>query len=258
MRVRFISLFLLLFFCGQLTAQTGKKEDVISLKNGQIVYGWILEQVPGESVKIELVGGSVLVIEQEKIATIDRGPSRFRKVSRIYNYRLKPILFREKGAYAYFTPIFSLREGDDFNGFETSRLDVGIHLRLGYRLNRFIATGVGIGVDNYEGGVYMPIYLDVHGDLLRKRLTPHYQVSFGHGFGVNPNWPSAQIEGGTMGFAGMGYKIHTQGNLEWIILAGYKFQRSSERQNNFRGVPGGNELRAINRRGLTFQFSIGF
>ena len=104
----------------------------------------------------------------------------------------------------------------------------------------------------------MPLYLDIHGDFLKKRLTPHYQVSFGHGFGINPNWPSSQIEGGTMGFAGIGYKIHTQGNLEWIILGGYKFQQSSERQNNFRGVPGSDELRAINRRGLTLQFSIGF
>ncbi|MDW3650913.1 MAG: hypothetical protein R8P61_27800 [Bacteroidia bacterium] len=253
-----LSYTILLFFltCFMASAQTtGKMEDVIELKDGHVIYGWILEQEAGKHVKIELVGGSVLIIEQEKIESISRDPSRFLRVKRTYNYRQKPILYRERGAYMYLSSHFSFRDGSD-----RDRLDVGIHIRTGYRIDRLLGLGIGVGVDNYEGGTYMPIYLDLSGDLMRSRVTPHYHVSGGYAFAVNPNWPNSQIEGGLMAFAAIGYKIHTQGNLEWTVMGGYKFQQASERPNAFRGgvVPGESTFRNVEYQGLTLQFSVGF
>jgi len=251
-----IILFLILTNLGfqEINAQSGKKEDVVTLKDGTVIYGWILEQEPGKYVKMELVGGSILVVEQGKIEKIIREDSRFKRVSRSYNHKLTPILYRERGVYSYLSPQFSFRNSGD-----GSRIDVGIHLRLGYRLNRFVALGGGVGIDNYEGGVYMPVYLEMSGDLLRKRITPHYQISAGYGYGASPNWPNNQIDGGFMSFAGIGYKIHTQTKLEWTAVAGYKMQESTERENTFGGgiTPGG-ILRNIRRQGITVQFSIGF
>ncbi|MEM8892067.1 MAG: hypothetical protein AAGD28_29080 [Bacteroidota bacterium] len=251
-----ISYTFLFFFlsCFLASAQSGKMEDVIELKDGHIIHGWILEQEPGKHIKVELVGGSILIIEQEKIESISRDPSRFLRVKRVYNYRQKPILYRERGAYMYLSSHFSFREGDDRN-----RVDVGIHIRTGYRVNRLMALGMGVGVDNYEGGTFMPIYLDLSGDMMRSRVTPHFHISGGYAFAVNPNWPNAQIEGGLYTFAALGYKIHTQGNLEWTVMGGYKFQQASERPNNFfGGVPGENNLRDVEYQGLTLQFSVGF
>ena len=248
------TIFLFFLSCLLASAQSGKMEDVIELKDGHVIYGWILEQEPGKHVKVELVGGSVLIIEQEKIESISRDPSRFLRVKRTYNYRQKPILYRERGAYMYLSSHFSFRDGED-----RDRLDVGIHIRTGYRVNRLLALGVGVGVDNYEGGTYMPLYIDVSGDLMRSRVTPHFHVSGGYAFGVNPNWPNSQVEGGIYTFAALGYKIHTQGNLEWTVMGGYKFQQASERPNNFRGtVPGELTFRNVEYQGLTLQFSVGF
>lgn len=236
----------------QAIGQTGKKEDVVTLRDGNVIYGYILEQEVGKYVRLELVGGSILVIEQEKIESIERAPSRFRRVTRSYNYRLSPILYRERGVYSYISPQLSFREGR--NG---SRVDVGIHLRLGYRFSRFMALGMGVGVDNYEGGVYMPLYLEVSGDLLRKRVTPHFYASVGYSSGINPSWPNDRIEGGVTTFVGLGYKVHTQTKFEWTVVGGYKLQDSSERENSF-GAAGTTVFRNIRRDGLTLQISIGF
>ena len=51
-----------------------KIEDVIYLKNGEIVRGTIIEQIPGESLKIQTSDGSVLDFTIYEIAEIGREP----------------------------------------------------------------------------------------------------------------------------------------------------------------------------------------
>ena len=51
-----------------------KIEDVIHLKNGETVRGTIIEQIPGESLKIQTADGSVFVYTIYEIAEISRDP----------------------------------------------------------------------------------------------------------------------------------------------------------------------------------------
>ena len=51
-----------------------KIEDVIHLKNGETVRGTIVEQIPGESLKIQTADGSVFVYTIYEIAEITREP----------------------------------------------------------------------------------------------------------------------------------------------------------------------------------------
>ncbi len=51
-----------------------KIEDVIYLKNGETVRGTIIEQIPGESLKIQTADGSVFVYTIYEIAEIGREP----------------------------------------------------------------------------------------------------------------------------------------------------------------------------------------
>ncbi len=55
-------------------AAAGEKEyeDVIYLKDGSIIRGVIVEEVPGETYKIELYGGSVFVFEAAEIDYVSR------------------------------------------------------------------------------------------------------------------------------------------------------------------------------------------
>ena len=57
--------------CSVFYVSAQQYEDVVYLKNGSIVRGVILEQVPGTSLKIQTVGGSQFVYsiaDVEKIA----------------------------------------------------------------------------------------------------------------------------------------------------------------------------------------------
>ena len=47
-------------------------EDVVHLKNGGVVRGTIIEQVEGESLRIETTGGNVFAYTMEEIAEITR------------------------------------------------------------------------------------------------------------------------------------------------------------------------------------------
>lgn len=49
-------------------------EDVVHLKNGGVVRGTIIEQVEGESLRIETAGGNVFAYTMEEIAEITREP----------------------------------------------------------------------------------------------------------------------------------------------------------------------------------------
>ena len=49
-------------------------EDVVHLKNGSIVRGTIIEQIPGESLKIQTQGGSVFVYTMDEIVKISKEP----------------------------------------------------------------------------------------------------------------------------------------------------------------------------------------
>ena len=51
-----------------------QNEDVVYLKDGTIVRGTIIEQIPNVSLKIKLKGGSVFVYEYEKIEKITKEP----------------------------------------------------------------------------------------------------------------------------------------------------------------------------------------
>ena len=49
-------------------------EDVVYLKNGSIVRGIIVEQIPGESLKIQVQGGSLFVFEMSEVLKIVKEP----------------------------------------------------------------------------------------------------------------------------------------------------------------------------------------
>jgi hypothetical protein len=48
-------------------------EDVIHLKDGSVYRGTIVDEIPGETYRIEIYGGSVFVFEADEIDYISRG-----------------------------------------------------------------------------------------------------------------------------------------------------------------------------------------
>ena len=72
--VRFlIGMVLLMTLFGSVSAQQFM-EDVVYLKNGSIIRGQIIEQVPGVSLKVKTKDGNVFAIKMEDVEKIERVP----------------------------------------------------------------------------------------------------------------------------------------------------------------------------------------
>lgn len=57
-----------------LAQQIQQMEDVVHLKNGGLIRGTIIEQIPGESLKIQTRDGNVFVYTMDEIAKISKEP----------------------------------------------------------------------------------------------------------------------------------------------------------------------------------------
>ena len=69
---RLISILFVAVFCVSEEGLGQQLEDVVYLKNGSIIKGVIVEQIPGESVKLETRDGNVFVFTMLEIAKITR------------------------------------------------------------------------------------------------------------------------------------------------------------------------------------------
>ncbi len=71
---RFILLTCLTAFVMASPAFAQQMEDVVHLKNGGLVRGTIIEQIPGESLKIQTRDGNVFVYTMDEIAKMSKEP----------------------------------------------------------------------------------------------------------------------------------------------------------------------------------------
>lgn len=69
---RFILLTCLMAFVMTSQAFAQQMEDVIHLKNGGLIRGTIIEQIPGESLRIQTRDGNVFVYTMDEIAKISK------------------------------------------------------------------------------------------------------------------------------------------------------------------------------------------
>src|ERR1035437_5308408 len=64
----FVALFMLITAISfSVSAQNGNMEDVVYLKNGSIIHGIIIEQIPNESLKVQTKDGNVFVYKMTEV-----------------------------------------------------------------------------------------------------------------------------------------------------------------------------------------------
>ncbi|MDX2245321.1 MAG: hypothetical protein SF052_00990 [Bacteroidia bacterium] len=231
-------------------------ENVIYLKDGSEIRGWILEQIPGEYVKVELVGGSILVYRQSEIEKITSEPTRYSRIIRKYNTKPQGIQYRDRGLYHFVATGFTTND----NMWGGSQLDVSLNYRAGYRFNQYLGLGLGVGIDEYDSGGIVPVFGEVSGDLLRRKRTPFYLAQAGYGIGVSTTWIADNLEGGLYYHLGAGLKVRTRSRAEWTFTMGYKSQQMTEtlvQWIDFNREPV-RTVRERTVRGIVYQVAIGF
>ncbi len=271
---------------GLLNAQENM-EDVVYLKNGNVYRGMIVEQVPGESIKIRTIGGNefnVLITElakitkEEKFQDAQSAPrvNEFDYYNRGYwkpwkSDTSRAGYHRKKRGYFFQSQIL----------FEA--VQGGVRIVNGYRFNRFAQLGVGVGADfviasprlffsglpdGYQGN-YLPVYLYFGGDFLRSRVTPFYAIEAGYAwaFGNRDFFPfndnRSNLRGGVMGGAGLGVRFNTKRRVNFSLLLNANFKRVRF-QNTFESFDSNGNLVVVTERYRTtlffpgLRFGVGF
>jgi len=182
-----------LFTANAFSQKYAEYQDVVYLKNGSIIRGIIIEQIPSQSLKIETAGGSVFVYVIDEIEKIVKEP-KFGQESKVSN------------------PNTGLKRG--YRGivdFATVFLpEIGIKLDVinGYQFNPYVSLGFGVGFHWYFGdsGYYhnrqtllMPLFADLRINFLNKKVSPYMSLGIGYSFDLTAAKPSGMYFAPTCG-----------------------------------------------------------
>lgn len=180
-KVNLILCILLLVAC-QGYAQAGY-EDVVYLKNGGIMRGMIIEQVPNQSLKIQTVGRNVFVYSFDEIAKITKEeikpeqpvvePMEMEKPRKAR--RTTFIVEGNAGLMVDSHDANSLRYG----GSES----FGLMMALDVNLTPKMCLGLGGGADMIAGSLFYPIFLDYRYSFSDNKATPILSMSAGWSIG---------------------------------------------------------------------------
>ena len=156
-------------------------QETVSLKNGSVIKGNIVEFLPDKSVKIETPNGSVFTFEYDDIDKIILG-------------RLDADNQKGNSNFSDNNGENAVRQNRHYRGFVSGDFLLGdmVGVRLstthGEQLNCKIFLGAGIGMcmagDWDDDHFSIPIYADFRLDFLEKKISPFLEIKAGSDFAV--------------------------------------------------------------------------
>jgi hypothetical protein len=162
-----------LLFCLTITMSSfcfaqNNYDEVVYLKNGIVIRGMIIEQVPGKSLKIQTTGGNVGDYQLDEIEKITKEP-------RLRNSGINPL---EPGHVIIAEVAYRFRGGIHGSQF------VKLNLINSYRFSSGFSLGLGTGFKYSWHGRFIdiPFFADFRGQLNNKKTSPYWAFDVGYVF----------------------------------------------------------------------------
>ncbi|MCL1937752.1 MAG: hypothetical protein FWF52_05070 [Candidatus Azobacteroides sp.] len=191
----------------------GGNEDIIYLKNGSIIRGTIVEQIPNKSIRIETAEGNILAYQMNDIGKIGKaGKETPRK-----NYRST----QSSGLKPGYKGIIDVGYYFGVGNVKLDRLNLNII--NGYQLNPYISLGIGTGVHYYidDQSILIPFFADFRANFINGAVSPYLSFDIGYSFNAKDNFRGAGIMLNPT--LGVSYKFADGGEMH----AGFGYQRQS-------------------------------
>jgi len=188
-----------------------KNQDVVYLKNGSIVRGVIIEQVPNQSIKIETADKNVFVYQMAEVEKIVKEPGKRKIGSSGDGSGLKP-------GYKGIVEIgYQLGVGE----FALDRLKLNII--NGYQINPYFSVGLGTGLRFYFDSekVMVPIFADFRANFMNSSLSPYFSLGIGYSLDSDYHFKGAGMIVNPV--AGVSYRISEK--LVMNFGLGYELQK---------------------------------
>ena len=207
----FTGLLFLLFISTNVFSQTGY-QDVVYLKNGRIIRGMIIEQIPNKSIKIETADRNVFVFSMDEIEKITKELSvKSSKASDISSS------FYDKGYQGVIDAGYALGVGDFGLDF------IKLNIINGYRANNNFALGIGTGIRYYSDleSVFVPIFADFRANFNASNVSPYLAINLGYSLNA-----SNDFEGiGLLFSPSIGTMFNTSEKTAVNFSVGYEMQK---------------------------------
>lgn len=193
--------------------------EVVYLKNGSIIRGVIIEQIPGKSIKIETEGGNVFVYTYDEIEKITKEPRPSPYTSSQFSGG------HRANAFTGLTKL-GMMSGESETMFSVTSIS-------GAMLSEDVSLGLGLTYDNYPNGSMLPIFLDMRGYMIRGRVRPVLFADAGYSLGWIKGVHGSDW-GGFMLNAGLGISVgFPNSRAAFVADVGYKLQKAKALVTNF-------------------------
>ncbi len=208
-------------------AQEANKPKIIYLYDGSFFQGKILEKVEGSIYKIELTGGSVIIIDEDSVLKIVEQKNG-------YSLQRDGRRMLSKGWYNSLSiQTLNARQAQEFP--EAYRWSLGVHYSRGYYFNQKLAAGAGIGLDLHEIP-FVPVFWEITGYFTRKKIPENpsfktrypftYNLQIGYNIPINEKDNDfEEISGGWLVYPSVGFMLGSRRGSSFKIDFGYKFQK---------------------------------
>ncbi len=227
MKIISIVLFILLFISGGSIAQTQTESekqivDIVWLKDGSRLTGTILKWDLAKGMEFQLITGTIVIIPKADIQRVMQD-TPLGTVSATE----RPIYFKEPKAYDF--------KEKGWNHNTSGFLNVsfmggaGIHHVMGYRFKRQLGIGLGFGIETHDFNQrrnIVPIYAEVRGFMLPKKITPYYALKIGYGFTLRDRFSGLSSKGGFHFSPELGVRFGA-GDVSYYLGVEYKIQNAT-------------------------------
>lgn len=238
--------FALLMACVMTSFSQETVRETVYLKNGSIIKGLVIEQVPDEFLKIQTADGSLFVFKMEEVAKITKEilPSSGRKERTVRISNKRPV--NDIRGYRGFVDMGYIA------GLGTYGSDgIEINTSHGYQFNEHFFVGGGLGI-HYHGDydvATVPVFVEGRANFIKGRIAPFASVRVGVSAIVDDDEP-----GGFYFSPSVGARFAFRRNLALYLLTGYNLQMAE-----FYFYTGSSSwYDTKNIGGLTFKFGIEF
>lgn len=160
---------------------------MVHLKNGSVIKGVIVEQIPSVSIKIETREGNIFVYKMDEIEKLTKESNRYRPTGGNRNPRQSD--FNKPQGYI---GLVEIGGGLGLGNWAADR--VSLTMINGYRFLPQFAVGLGVGMEMFmyevpdwgysrETDITLPIFLHLRSDLIAGKISPY--VAFNVGYNIN-------------------------------------------------------------------------
>ena len=184
-------LFLLLAVCS-VSAMVGRVQEVVYLKNGSVIRGTIIEQVPNVSLKIQTNDGNIFAYKMSEVAKITKEETSSNRIHSSSSSLLSSFELDGRGPEIGYRGFVDL--GCTIGIGKLCEWRIELNTVHGYQFMPYLFAGLGVGVHYYfNPAVSVPIFADIRSDILNNSISPFVEMRVGYspfkakGFYFNPS-----------------------------------------------------------------------